>query len=256
MSDLTLHSQPVLDPFEALIRLFQGLPRKGPGLERSTLQALACCRPLPPSPAVLDLGCGSGASTLVLARTLGTPITAVDACAPFLAELERHAAEQGLSEHIRTLCLDFGTLDFAPGSFDLLWSEGAIYHLGWEAGLRAWRPLVRPGGFLVLTEAVWFVDHPPEAARAAWSQWYPALGTTESCLQTARALGLDPVAAFPLPPEGWRDYYAPLVQRCRDWAPDADPALAEAIAEMQEEMEVYRASQESYGYAFFILRVP
>lgn len=54
---MPIDSLPVLDPFEALIRLFRGLERKGPGTDAATLRALQACK-LPPSPTVLDLGCG------------------------------------------------------------------------------------------------------------------------------------------------------------------------------------------------------
>jgi SAM-dependent methyltransferase len=247
-------SLPVLDPFEDLIRLFRTLSRKGPGTEAITLRALRACGPLPPEPTVLDLGCGSGASTLVLARTLGVPITAVDACGPFLDELQQRARDQGLADRILPQCLDFGKLPFPPESFDLLWSEGAVFCLGWEAGLQAWKPLVRPGGFLALTEAVWFKDNPPTSAKAAWSQWNPAMGTMAQCAAAAEALGLEVVDVFPLPAEAWWDYYEPLERRCCECA--SDPSLAERIAEIRKEIEVYRECDDSYGYAFFVFRKP
>jgi serine/threonine-protein kinase HipA len=249
-------SLPLLDPFEALIRLFRDLPRKGPGTTASTLQALEACRPLPQEPAVLDLGCGSGASSLVLAQALGVQVTAIDACAPFLEELKQRAREQGLNELVRPVCKDIGHLDFPPGSFDLVWSEGAIYNLGWEAGLKTWKPLVRSGGFLALTEAVWFTDSPPEAARNAWSEWYPAIGIVEQGSALASSLGFEVVETFRLPREAWLEYFAPVEQRCREWASGADPALARTIAELEAEIELYRAFGDSYGYAFYILRVP
>jgi SAM-dependent methyltransferase len=247
-------SQPVLDPLNDLIRLFSGLPRKGPGTEACTLRALRACRPLPPEPAVLDLGCGAGASTLVLAKTLDVPVTAVDACGPFLQELEQRAEEQGLSHLVRPRCLDFGHLEFPPDSFDLLWSEGAIFCLGWEAGLKAWKPLVRSGGFLALTEAVWFTDAPPSAARAAWEQWNPAMGTLAECARMAEALGWEVVETFPLPAQAWWDYYEPLERRCRERG--QDPSLQERIAESLREIEVYRECGDAYGYAFFVFRKP
>ena len=60
------------DPMmEALFALHEGLPRQGPGLDSATHAALdRVARALPPRPRVLDLGCGSGAATLVLAEAL------------------------------------------------------------------------------------------------------------------------------------------------------------------------------------------
>jgi serine/threonine-protein kinase HipA len=191
-----------------------------------------------------------------LARALGKPLTAVDACAPFLAELEQEAGARGLTSLIKPLCLDFSELDFRPASFDLLWSEGAIYTLGWKPGLRAWAPLVRSGGFLAITEAVWLTEDPPPPAVAYWASGYPAMTTMARCAEQAASLGLELVESFPLPGQAWRDYYAPLAQRCEEWASSADPALGHAIAETQAEMALHERYGHCYGYAFFVLRVP
>ena len=249
-----LKTQPVLEPLEALIRLFTGLARKGPGLEACTLRALHACRSLPPAPQVLDLGCGSGASTLVLAQALGVPITAVDACGPFLEELQQRARRQGLQDLVRPMSLDFQQLPFPPASFDLLWSEGAVFCVGWEAGLKTWPALVRPGGFLTLTESVWLTEAPPARAKAAWERWNPAMGTIAQGAALAESLGLEVVEAFPLPAEAWWEYYGPLEQQCL--ARRDDPAVAEIAADCLEEIEVYRESGGAYGYGFFVLRKP
>lgn len=247
-------TQPVLDPLEALIRLFTGLDRKGPGTEATTLRALRACRPLPSHPDVLDLGCGSGASTLVLARALGVPVTAVDACGPFLDELQQRARLQGLQDQVRPMSLDFHQLPFPPGSFDLVWSEGAIFCVGWEAGLAAWKPLLRPGGFMALTEAVWFTETPPLRAKAAWERWNPAMGTMAQAAAVAQAQGFDVVEAFQVPSEAWWEYYRPLEQQCL--ARKDDPRVAEIAAGCLEEIEVYRETEGAYGYGFFVLRKP
>jgi hypothetical protein len=52
---------------ELSVNLHRGLPRLGPGSDTTTLQTLAYCDGLPPAPAILDIGCGTGAQNLVLA---------------------------------------------------------------------------------------------------------------------------------------------------------------------------------------------
>jgi serine/threonine-protein kinase HipA len=91
---------------------------------------------------VLDLGCGSGRPSLVLAETLGARVLAIDLHQPLLDRLSARARAQGLADLIEVRCADIGALDLAPGSVDLLWSEGAIYLLGFEVGLTRWRPLL------------------------------------------------------------------------------------------------------------------
>jgi serine/threonine-protein kinase HipA len=243
-------------PFMARIppqvhQLFQGLARKGPGSDASTLRALSLCR-LPEKPRVADLGCGSGASTLVLARALDVPILALDANGLALDDLWEAARTLGLGHLVQPRCGDLADPGIEPRSLDLLWSEGAIYHLGWSAGLRAWREHVRPQGMLALTEATWFTGDPPKAAREAWAAWYPGMGTEDENL--GRDLGLDVIGHFRLPPQDWWAYFEPLEARSRT-LPEC-PERSECIAHLRAEIELYRRLGEHYGYAFYLLRRP
>lgn len=63
--------------------LFSGLPRQGPGDGASTERALALVPPLGSASRVLDIGCGTGAQTRVLARSTPAHITEIDSHAPF-----------------------------------------------------------------------------------------------------------------------------------------------------------------------------
>ncbi|WP_281284519.1 class I SAM-dependent methyltransferase [Nonomuraea diastatica] len=81
----------------ALITLHHGLPRQGPGSDATTRRLLALARPLPERPKVLDLGCGPGRASLLLAAA-GAEVTAVDTHQPYLDELREAAARRGLAE--------------------------------------------------------------------------------------------------------------------------------------------------------------
>src|SRR4029453_8920749 len=124
----------------------------GPGDHDCTARALALARPLPAQASVLDIACGPGMQTLDLATLLpDARIVALDNHAPFLAEAQRRAVAGGAADRIATVLGDIAALPVAAGSFDLQWCEGAAYILGLARALRAWRPLLRPGGRLALT---------------------------------------------------------------------------------------------------------
>lgn len=240
---------------QAFFRLFQGLPRQGPGSDARTREALRRLGPLPAAPRILDLGCGSGRSTLVLAATLRTKVIAVDQHAPFLDQLRAAAHQRGLEHLIEIRCADMAAPGVPAGSVDLLWSEGAIYLLGFEAGLRLWRPLLAPGGRLAVSECSWLVAEPPAEAAAFFAEGYPAMGDVEQNSARARAAGFDVLDHFPLPPEAWWDeYYTPLEERMARLGRDADPELAAVIDETRREIELYRRHGDSYGYVFYLLR--
>ena len=238
-----------------MFRLFEGLPRQGPGSDACTREALRRLGALPPTPRVLDLGCGSGRAALVLAETLQAKVVAVDSHQPFLDQLQATAHQRGLKHLIEPRCADMRAPGVPARSVDLLWSEGAIYLLGFADGLRLWRPLLAPGGWLAASECSWLCADPPAEAAAFFRQGYPGMAGIEQNLERARAAGLDAVDHFALPQAAWWDeYYAPLEQRMSALAPDADPDLAAAIDETRREIELYRRHSDSYGYVFYMLR--
>jgi SAM-dependent methyltransferase len=239
--------------------MFTGLPRQGPGDAASTLKALALVPDVGPQTRVLDLGCGTGLQTRVLAEHSSARFVAVDNHAPFIDVLNREAARAGLADRIEAHAGDMRQLDFPPGSFDVIWSEGAVAMMGVEAALREWRRLLAPGGHLAFTEVCWRMPDPPVDCAAFWAQEYPAIGEVPALLALIDRCGYNTVGHFPLPPSAWwDDYYRPLQQniaafreRHRD-APDAQ-ALA---GQVQREIDVWHAFGEFYTYEFFVVRVP
>ncbi len=241
---------------KALLRLFEGHARQAPGSEASTREALRRL-PFASQPRrIIDLGCGTGASTLVLASQLRAPVVAVDRLQPFLDQLERDAKARGLDALIETRCADFGALTEPEGSFDLLWSEGAIYWLGFEEGLKRWRPLLAPGGLAAVSEASWLVEDPAPEPAAFWREAYPSMGTVAENRRRAENAGFEVLDTFTLPASDWWDYYRPLEARIEALRAEAahDAELAGAIAETERELALYRTHGDAYGYIFHLLR--
>jgi SAM-dependent methyltransferase len=185
---------------KAPFRLFEGLPRQGPGSDACTREALRRLGPLPPGPHVLDLGCGSGRSALVLAEALRARVIAVDIHQPFLEQLRATARERGLEHVIEPRCTDMAAPGVPPGSVDLLWSEGAIYLLGFAEGLCLWRPLLAPVGFVAVSECSWLTADPPAEAAAFFAAGYPGMAGVPENIERARVAGFEVLHHFTLPP--------------------------------------------------------
>ncbi|MFP2905639.1 SAM-dependent methyltransferase [Pyxidicoccus sp. 3LFB2] len=240
----------------AFFTLYSELPRLGPGSDACTREALKRLPALPPSPRVVDMGCGTGRQTLVLAEALRTRILAVDLHRPYLDQLEREARARDLTALIDARQADMGALGLPSGSVDLLWSEGAIYHLGFGPGLRRWRPLLAQGGHVAVTECTWLTDARPAEAARFWAEGYPTMGTIADNRATAEAEGYTVLDTFTLPPSAWwDDYYSPLLQRVERLRPTADAELREACAFAEGETDLYRRHGDSYGYVFYLLRL-
>ena len=202
---------------DLLIDLHLRNDRQGPGGDADTRRALEFARRRTEQPlAVADLGCGTGASTLVLAKSLSQArITAVDLAQPFLDRLAERAAEQDVAERIQTVCADLEDLPFDDARFDVVWSEGAVYNIGFRRGLRDWRRLLRPGGFLAVTELTWTTPDPPPIrpndVHRFWTDEYPGISTPAANLARLEDEGYRPLAMFFLPRHCWEaNYYIPL----------------------------------------------
>jgi ubiquinone/menaquinone biosynthesis C-methylase UbiE len=237
--------------------MFTGLPRQGPGDASSTLRALSLLPPLGPESRILDVGCGTGLQTRVLAQNSPARIVAIDNHQPYVAELNREASALGIGDRLEARVADMRQLDFEPRSIDVIWCEGAIYNVGFDAGLRDWRRLLAPGGHVALTEACWMKsDMPPECA-AFWAQEYPAIGHPGALVAAASECGYDTIGHFPLPPSAWwDDYYRPLTQNVATFREDhRDEPDALALADqVQREIDIWHAYSEFYSYEFFVMR--
>jgi ubiquinone/menaquinone biosynthesis C-methylase UbiE len=231
------------------------LPREAPGSDEATRQAFAMLPDLPPAPRILDIGCGPGAQTVVLAQESGGMVTAVDTHQPFLDDLTRRAAQAGVAERVQPLNASMFDLDFAE-PFDLLWSEGAIYIIGLERGLREWRRLLKPGGFIAVTELCWLKPDPPTEATAFWQEGYPEMATIEENLARLTAAGYRALGHFVLPESAWWDqYYNPMAARIAMLRQQyqGNGAAQRSLDAEQAEIDLYRHCSAWYGYVFYVM---
>jgi len=245
--------------WEVFFAVFDPLPRQGPGNRACALRALGLCEDLPRSPAVVDLGCGSGGQTLYLAELTTGAIVAIDRRAPSIARLRAAVAERGLTGRVTPLVGDIAQPPLPPERFDLVWSEGALYSIGLDHALGVCHGLLRPGGYLAFTDAVWRTDHPPPEVKASFDLDYPGMGRIPDVIAAIRQAGLSLVGHFTLPDAAWwDDFYAPMEQRIAGlreaYAGDVDAlAILEQIA---QEPKMHRRHADSYAYVFFVARRP
>jgi ubiquinone/menaquinone biosynthesis C-methylase UbiE len=238
--------------------LTEGLPRQAPGSAEATLRALCLVRGLPPNPRVLDVGCGPGAQTIELARATRGSIVAVDIRQRFLDELTEHAREAGVLPQVTTVNSSMFDMNFDEASFDLIWSEGAIYIAGFAAGLNAWRRFLKPGGWLGVTELTWLMPNPPAEAIEFWSQNYPGMGSIERNCGLIAEAGYVEADGFVLSMKDWRNYYGPAerrVEELREKYSD-DPDIVAMLEDVQREYEIFRDHHDAYGYVFYVMRKP
>lgn len=242
------------------------LPRLGPGDEASTLKALNLLRSARPrrndqttgrTTRILDLGCGNGTQTIVLARHTDGSILAIDNHQPVLDELQRRAAAAGVSERIHVSLRDMRSLEKSDGPYDLIWSEGALFVMGFREGLAACHELLAPGGGLAVSELAWLRPDPPAECRQFFATVYPALADIETNLGVIRACGYEILGHFPQPESAWWEpFYHPLEARLRSLRARraGEAEKLSLIEQIQKEIDIYRQYSAFYGNVFFVMR--
>ncbi len=241
---------------DVFFAIHQGLPQEAPGSEASTIRALSLVPRLPARPKVLDVGCGPGRQTLILAQETGGEITAVDNHQPYLDELLARAEKQGLDERIITECCSMDDMRFDDVSFDLVWAEGSIYIMGFQEGLTSWKRFLRRDGSMAVTELSWLVDSPPEEVKSFFGEAYPAMQTVARNTEMIRESGYSLIDTFTLPESAWWDgYYGPMEKRISELREkhSQEPAILEVLDGEQKEIDLYRRHSDTYGYVFYVM---
>jgi len=239
--------------------MHRDMPRQGPGLDVSTLKAWGFLENLPQRPQVLDVGCGPGMQTIALASNYEVDILALDFHQQFLDELSHKIKDEAhrLNGTIIPVKGDMFHLDYPQDSFDVIWSEGAIYIMGFEAGIRAWQSMIKSGGYLVVSELSWLKQPVSNEIKAYWESEYPQITTVSSNISVIESAAYTPVAHFILPKDGWRQhYYIPLQERIymlrEKYSGDEE---ANAILDAtQLEIDLFEKYSDDYGYVFYIMR--
>lgn len=243
--------------FNFICEYFSHLERQGPGSPEVTLKALSFIDNLTEQSRIADLGCGTGGQTMTLAGHLQGSITGIDLFPGFINIFNRHARQAGLQDRVKGRVGSMDKLPFEHEALDLIWSEGAIYNIGFERGLNEWRQFLKPGGYIAVSESSWFTAERPEEIHRFWMDAYPEIDTIPNKITQLWKAGYVPVAAFILPENCWTEHYHDLqipVQEMFLHQYPGNETVGEFIAFQRHEAELYRKYQEFYGYVFYIAK--
>ena len=187
-------------------------------------------------PRILDIGCGSGISTLELARLGQGEIIGIDIDQAALDKFTAKIKEAGLADRIQAINCSMFDMDFADEIFDMIWSEGSIYAIGFERGLREWRRFLKPGGFMVV---------------------HDEQGNVKGKLKQISKCDYELIGYFILSEDKWwTEYFAPLeklIAESRARYSD-DPKILEELRQAQKELDMFKKHPERNSSVCFVMK--
>ena len=192
--------------------------------------------PQPDKPQILDIGCGSGIPTLELARLSQGEIIGIDIDQLALYKFTRKIKEAGLTDRVQAVNRSMFDMDFAEESFNIIWSEGSIYAIGFERGLREWKRFLKPGGFIVV---------------------HDEQGNVREKLEQISDRDYDLLGYFMLSEDTWwTEYFTPLEKLIGEFRIryTGDPKILKELHQAQWELDMFNKYPERNSSVYFVMK--
>ncbi len=241
--------------FTLICEYFSSIERQGPGSPEVTAKALSFIDTLTSGSRIADIGCGTGGQTMVLADLTSGTITGIDLFADFIDIFKDNCRKRNLQDRVEGVVGSMDKLGFQDDELDLIWSEGAIYNIGFERGIKEWRKFLKTGGYLAVSEASWFTEKRPVEIDRFWKDAYPEIDLISNKVGQMQEAGYIPIATFVLPENCWTDhFYAPQVSAQEIFLKkyEGNKTAEDLVRSQRHEAELYRKYKEYYGYVFYI----
>jgi ubiquinone/menaquinone biosynthesis C-methylase UbiE len=161
-----------------------------------------------PGTKVLDVGGGFGGPARTLAVEFGCDVTTVDLTESYVRAADALTARLKLGDRVRHRVGNALDLPFAPGAFDMVWTQNSGMNIEDKAALYAgFHRVLRPGGLLAIQEPM---------AGPVQPVFYPVMWAT------------DPSTSFLRPPAELRATIEAAGFRARAWDDVSDEAAGPA----------------------------
>jgi ubiquinone/menaquinone biosynthesis C-methylase UbiE len=186
---------------------------------------------------ILDIGCGTGAPSIELARLSGGTVVGIDIDQRALEVMRGRITQAGLGDRVTATCASLDDTNFPDAGFDLIWEEGVLHLLDADSSLTQCRRLLEPGGYLVMHET---------------NRWF------DTIRDRLPDHGFALRRTHPLPKHYWLTAYAePLEANLRAYLGSHDPesldhTTTKALATHRQAVASIQADPDAADCAFYI----
>ena len=203
---------------------------------------------------LLDVACGKGEAAATLAGRFACRVVAVDLYDHFIHVAAAKAWFFNLRDLVTIVRGDGKRLPLRTGAFDAAYCIGAPSIVGLEPALREMSHATRPGGHVIVSDAVWRAKpDAPLGPEWRWVATFPQVSAQEYAA-AMEAAGLRVERVHLHERSAWEDYWRPM-QRVADEAKLSQPADVAFADEIESGIEVERRAVEMFlDYATFIAR--
>lgn len=192
---------------------------------------------------------------MALAQNTPAQITGIDLFPEFIELFNENATQLSLQHRVKGIAGSMEALPFQDNSLDLIWSEGAIYNIGFVRGLQYWRQFLKKGGYIAVSEASWLTNDRPDKINDFWNEAYPEIDTIPNKVAQMQDSGFVPEASFVIPENCWTEhFYKPQVRRQEEFLKKhtGNRSAEELVVNEKQEAAFYNKYKSYYGYVFYI----
>lgn len=232
---------------------YRDLDRLSPGSEDTTLKAIEKIDiNINDKLYVLDIACGVGTSTIQLAKYFkNAEIEAFDLFKHYVDKLNEKISQNNLENRVFGSVGDMKDPDFANEEFDIIFCEASVEIMGFKKALGEWRRLLRPEGYIVISDISW-ISKPSRESIKFWKNIYDEIDTIQNKIEQIESEGYEFIDYVIVPKCDWDEYYQKLEKNLNSLG--SDKSAKDFVKQLKKEINHYRTHSDDYSYVFYIMK--
>ncbi|MFX1571815.1 MAG: class I SAM-dependent methyltransferase [Promethearchaeota archaeon] len=193
-------------------------------------------------PRILDVGCGTGVSTIELANLSEGEVIGLDIDQLALERFKEKIKNFGFESRVKIVNTSFFNNNFSDESVDIIWAEGIFHIIGYDKSFKESYRLLKENGFLVMVDTLNRIE----------SKFSGIKGR----LDYLENLGFNLYNQVNWKKSAWWiEYYQPLEKKLKELRDSKiDAILYQDLIKHENEISMVRQNPKKFDCAHYILQ--